>query len=449
MDLFNRKKLAELQQQNQALEEKNQELINELDRYTPITSIEKEVEMKQAVLDDLLSQIEELRVKYSRGQENYERLEQEINLFHNDLESISFGIYEPVFDYEDSETFKDAIREAKEDQKYMIHNESAVRCGTEWVVEGSKSKGQQMMKRQTKLMLRAFNGECDALIAKVNWNNVVRIKERIWKASEAINKLGASNDMTIVKEYVIMKEKELQLTYEYRKKKHEEKEEEKEIRAEQREEERAQKELERARKKALDEEAKFQKALDKAEKELGYVSGDEHEKLNAQIEALRQKLQEATENKERAISRAQETRSGHVYIISNLGSFGENVYKIGMTRRLEPMDRVKELGDASVPFQFDVHAMMFSKDAPGLEASLHQAFKDRRVNKVNMRKEYFQASLDEIEKVVSTVVEDDAVEFIKVPEAQEFRETRMLIRQMEEEKDEPVIHKKFSDDPFA
>ncbi len=448
MDLFNRKKLDNLQKEKELLASQNQELRSDLERFKPILSVESEIKEKQKLLTELDNEIEELTFKYARGKENYDKLEKGIKLFENDLESISFGIYEPVFDYEDSEIFKDAIRETKEDQKYMISNESAVRCGTEWVVEGSKSKGQQMMKRQTKLMLRAFNGECDALIAKVNWNNVVRIQERIWKTCEAINKLGASNDMMIVPEYVKMKENELQLTFEYRKKKHEEKEEQKQIRAEQREEERALKEMERAKKKAEDEELKFQKALEKAEKELGYVSGEELTGLNQQIEELKQKLLEASENKERAISRAQETRSGHVYIISNLGSFGENVYKIGMTRRLDPMDRVKELGDASVPFQFDVHAMMFSKDAPGLESSLHKAFSERRVNKVNMRKEYFNTTLNEIEEVVASVV-DDSVEFVKVPEAQEYRETRMMIKQQEEIVESPKVEQQFSDNPFT
>ena len=146
-------------------------------------------------------------------------------------------------------------------------------------------------------------------------------------------------------------------------------------------------------------------------------------------------MREAHEAKERAISRAQETKSGHVYIISNLGSFGENVYKIGMTRRLEPLDRVKELGDASVPFTFDLHAMIFSENAPELENLLHKEFDDRRINKVNYRKEYFKVTLDEIEQVVLNKFEKE-VDFIKDIEAQQFRETKSIIKQLEQAKEE-------------
>ena len=120
--------------------------------------------------------------------------------------------------------------------------------------------------------------------------------------------------------------------------------------------------------------------------------------------------------------RAANARAGYVYIISNVGSFGENVYKIGMTRRLEPMDRVDELGDASVPFNFDVHAMIFSDDAPSLEAALHKAFEDRKVNMINTRREFFNVTLDEIEEVVKKNY-DKTVEFTRLAPAEQYRES--------------------------
>lgn len=220
-------------------------------------------------------------------------------------------------------------------------------------------------------------------------------------------------------------------------KKQQEKEEQRAIREEQREEERAQREFEKAKKEAELEEKRFQKALERAQKELGLVSGKELEKLNTQIAELQKNLQEAHEAQERAISRAQETKSGHVYIISNIGSFGENIYKIGMTRRLEPMDRVKELGDASVPFRFDLHALIFTENAPELENLLQKEFDDRRINKVNYRKEYFRVTLDEIEQVIQEKY-DKEVEFIKVPEAQEYRETKSIIKQLEQAKQQQI-----------
>ena len=122
-------------------------------------------------------------------------------------------------------------------------------------------------------------------------------------------------------------------------------------------------------------------------------------------------------------------RAGYVYVISNIGSFGENIYKIGMTRRLDPMERVDELGDASVPFKFDVHAMIFSDDAPTLEASLHHAFENKKVNMINGRREFFRVTLDEIENVVKANY-DKTVEFIKIPQAEQYRESQKLIERL-------------------
>jgi multidrug efflux pump subunit AcrA (membrane-fusion protein) len=192
-----------------------------------------------------------------------------------------------------------------------------------------------------------------------------------------------------------------------------------------REEEKAKREFEQAQKEAEKEEANYQKALDKARKEMELATGEKHDNLQSQIEKLEQELREAQEKKERAISMAQQTKRGHVYIISNIGSFGENVYKIGMTRRLEPTDRVKELGDASVPFQFDIHAMIYSEEAPTLEYELHKAFTNKKVNMLNYRKEFFNVTLDEIENKIKEIGLD--AEFSRLPEAMEYRETLAIL----------------------
>ena len=142
----------------------------------------------------------------------------------------------------------------------------------------------------------------------------------------------------------------------------------------------------------------------------------------SQIEELQKKLSAVQKDKEDVLHREQNTRAGFVYVISNIGSFGENIYKIGMTRRLEPMDRINELSSASVPFEFDVHAMIFSDDAPGLETILHNTFEDRRVNLVNTRKEFFNVSLDEIEAVVKANY-NATVTFTKTAEAYQYRES--------------------------
>ncbi len=142
------------------------------------------------------------------------------------------------------------------------------------------------------------------------------------------------------------------------------------------------------------------KALEKARKELAAANEDQRLQYETQLAELEDKLKEAESRGVRALSMAQQTRRGHVYVISNIGSFGEQVFKIGMTRRLEPLDRVKELGDASVPFEFDVHAMIYSEDAPALEKQLHREFELQSVNRINPRKEFFKLPLKQIREAV-------------------------------------------------
>jgi len=442
---------TELNQKNNSLDEQikeSEKLKSDLNRFGGILSVESEIENKNQELaqliesrnlelSDLKSKTQELNTKFIDAKVIYKELKKEINVYQNDLEFIEIGIYEPFFDFDTSEIYKQKIIEVKNKQKKLVQNDKAVICLTEWTVEGSKSKGKQMIKRQSKLMLRAFNGECDALIAKVKWNNYDSIFNRISRSFDAVTNSGNANNIHLDPELFILKGEELRLTHEYHLKKQEEKEKQKEIRVQIREEEKAQRDYEKAIKEAELEEKRFQKAIERAKKELGLVSGEELNKLNNQIATLQKNLEEANKNKERALSRAQETKSGHVYIISNLGSFGENVYKIGMTRRLEPMDRVKELGDASVPFLFDLHAMIYSENAPELEKLLHKEFDDRRINKVNSRKEYFNVSLDEIEVVIKEKY-DKEVDFIKLQVAQQFRETQSIIKQLEQVKEEQI-----------
>jgi hypothetical protein len=306
-----------------------------------------------------------------------------------------------------------------------------------------------MTKKTIKLTLRAFNGECESLIARVRWNNVERLQAKIEKAFEIINRLNKPNDIHIQNMYLNLKVEELKLTHEYELKKHEEKEEQKRIRAEMREEERARKEIEKAQRETEKEEERYRKALEVVEKQLTEAQGEQLDKLNNEIEYLRGQVIKAHEAHERAVSRAQLTKSGHVYVISNIGSFGEQVYKIGMTRRLEPMERVKELGDASVPFRFDVHAMIYSDNAPDLEYKLHQAFVGREVNLVNKRKEFYRVSLSEIEEVVQNN-HKALIKFTKVAEAREYRETlaKISLQQRNQEKPQTYAPKAFPEDLF-
>jgi DNA repair exonuclease SbcCD ATPase subunit len=226
----------------------------------------------------------------------------------------------------------------------------------------------------------------------------------------------------LTEQFLQLRLNELRLTYEYEEKRHQEKQEQKRIAEQIREEERAQQEIEKAKAQAEQEEQDYEKALSKAREEALKATGTQLEKLTVQISSFEAKLDEARQNKQRAIARAQLTKSGFVYVISNIGSFGERIFKIGMTRRLEPMDRIDELSNASVPFPFDLHAMLYSDNAPELETALHKLVGDRQVNLVNPRKEFYRdIELEEIEAYVKN--RGLSAQFIKVPEAKEYRQT--------------------------
>ncbi|MBE6846398.1 MAG: DUF4041 domain-containing protein [Ruminococcus sp.] len=271
-----------------------------------------------------------------------------------------------------------------------------------------------------KLLMRAFNVECDELISKVKYNNFETYVKRIEKSFNAINKYGKIMYISINGVYMNNKIKELTLAHEYAIKKQQEKEEQKEIKARMREEAKLQKEIEEERKKLEKEQTHYQNALAKLNAQLEKASENEKAELLSKKEELLGKIEDTEKAIKDVDYREANKRAGYVYVISNIGAFGENVYKIGMTRRLDPMERVYELGDASVPFNFDVHAMIFSDDAPKLESALHKAFEDKKVNMVNHRREFFKVSLDEIKKVIKENY-DKTVEFVDLPEAEQFR----------------------------
>jgi len=218
-------------------------------------------------------------------------------------------------------------------------------------------------------------------------------------------------------------------TTEYQVKRQEEKEEQKRIREQMREEAKLLKEIEEAKLRLGKEERHFTKALELIEAQLSRAGSDAERELLVQEQAgILQNIEKIEREKLDVEKREQNTRAGYVYVISNIGSFGENVYKIGVTRRLDPQERVDELGDASVPFEFDVHAMIFSDDAPALENALHRAFEHRRLNMINRRREFFNVTLEEIEQVVKTNF-SKSVEFIPLADAAQYRQSIVLWRQ--------------------
>lgn len=377
--------------------------------------------------------LHDLKEKQAHGQVELRTLHASIKQLRKEFEALdeeanlqSFGFYKPRYDFAASNQYQSKLDDIRDLQKRMIKDKSAAVCRIEWTVNGSRVEGRKQINQTLKLILRAFNGESDAAIAKVKYNNVVVMETRIRKSLEAVNNLAGVQQCQIAPAYLKLKLQELYLVHEYQEKVQAEKEEQRRIREEMREEEIAIRELERAKQEAEREETRYADALRKAREEADRAVGEKQQKLVGKIEELQRRLEEAQSNKERAIARAQMTRSGHVYVISNVGSFGEDVYKIGMTRRLDPMDRVRELGDASVPFLFDVHAIIYSEDAPTLETKLHREFQHRRVNMVNERKEFFRVSIDEIAAFVQRNHGD--IEITLAAEAADYRKTIAMMQ---------------------
>lgn len=340
---------------------------------------------------------------------------------------VEMGYYKPRYDFASSERYKKAIEENYKHQKEMLSDKIAAVCSVPWTIDGSAEKGKKQTDKMLSLMLRAFNGECDSAIAKVKPTNFKTMENRIYKAFDAINKMGEMQSCRISEPYKQLRIDELRLEYEHSMKLQAEREQQRAIKEEMRQQAIAEKELERAQQEAEREERQYEAALAKAKEDFEKASATKQEEMRARLAELEQMVAEAHANKERAMSRAQQTRSGHVYVISNIGSFGTNVYKIGMTRRLDPMDRIWELSDASVPFDFDVHAIIYTEDAPGLETELHRKFSDRRINVVNERKEFFHVSIEEIAAVVRERCGD--IELTLMAEAVEFLQSDAFHRE--------------------
>ena len=386
-----------------------QEKIRELEQ--SIQSGQKEIESLDKAIADKQNHISLLDNTISNKKSEIVSLDDEILV-------QEFGLYEPYFDFANALDYKEELAKIRSKQKELIKNKTAVSGATEWTVNGSASKGKKMVSDTQKLLLRAFNTECDELVAKVKYTNFDASLNKIYKSAEAISKLGTIMHISINSNYLDLKIKELRLAFEYQQKKQEEKEAQKAARAEMREAARLQKEIEAQRKKIEKEQTHYQTAYDHLLHQIEQNPG------NADLLKKKDELENQLNDIDKAMKdidyREANQRAGYVYIISNIGAFGPNVYKIGMTRRLDPQDRVDELGDASVPFNFDVHAMIFSDDAPALEAALHRAFEDRKLNMVNTRREFFNVTLDEIKEVVKKNF-DKTVEFIDVPDAEQYR----------------------------
>jgi len=323
------------------------------------------------------------------------------------------GIYRYHHPLEDAAQYRDALTELEDRIDNIIKIGKPVLAADLFTFDGSLAKGRKMVADLSKLMLRAYNAEADNCVRSLRAGNITTAKKRIEAAVAAIEKLGVIMDMRINPDYHTLRIQELELTADYQMKVQEERERAREERERLREQRRAEQELAAEKERLEKEKAHYLSAM-----ETLRAKGDD-----AAADELAQRLDQINSAIEQNDYRIANIRAGYVYVISNVGAFGPNVVKIGMTRRLEPLDRVRELGDASVPFPYDVHALFFSDDAITLEAELHRAFADQRVNFVNARREFFFAQPAQVRDLLVEKV-GGLLEFAEQPEAVEYLQSR-------------------------
>ena len=383
----------------------------------------KYINLKEEINLLILSK-EEAKEELKKLELKLENLKKDISYYDDELNMCDFGLYKNYYNFENSEHYKNKLDEIKSKQREMVSSKTATNHSLSYLVDSSEKKGKEFILDTIKLSLKAFNNECTNHINKVKFNNVINMEEKIKKSYEQINSLTDMQHVSIKKEYLNLKINELHLKYEYECKKQEEKEEQQAIKERMKEELLVQKEMEKELEKLAKEEKHFENAKLKLLKQLETCEkGYKYEKIIDKIKEIDDKMESINQDKHKINEREKNTRAGYVYVISNIGSFGDDVYKIGMTRRLDPMDRVKELGNASVPFNFDVHAMIFSYDAPELENKLHKRLSNYQINKINPRKEFFKVNLVEVEDVVKEEFKEATIEFTKIAAAEEYRKS--------------------------
>lgn len=330
----------------------------------------------------------------------------------------------------------DRLKRARDLSRAMVQANRAAVCDYAEVTRRESA---------VRFVVDAFNGKADSILSRVKAENHGKLEQEIRGAFALVNHNGmAFRNARILEEYLNARLDELHWAAASQALRDREREEQRRLREQIREEERARKEYERAIKEAAQQEAAIKKAMERVQAQVAQANEAQRAAFEEKLRDLQDKLAQAEERGQRALSMAQQTRVGHVYVISNLGSFGDSIFKIGMTRRLEPSDRVRELGDASVPFEFDVHAMIYSEDAPALERALHLQFLRTQVNKVNPRKEFFRLGLQDIRSHIESLGID--AHWTMTAMAHDYRETLRIEQQI---KDNPELAREWTEHQIA
>ena len=412
---------------DEKLKEKQEELDNIDKTYEKIAKDkEKEIDVK---LNDKTNELNNLVIKINNNTRELNEIRKEIALVEETLDMQEYGLYEPKYNFINSTAYKERLDAVRKQQKQMIKDKTAAVGTSDWTINGDKRQGKAFINANIKQILRSFNNETEVIINKVKHSNVESSKKRIQKSFDQLNRLYERENVSLTKSYLNLKVDEMNIAYEYEVKKQEEKELLREEREREREEKKLQKKLEKEKNKFNRENDKLQKEINKVRDELTTAADKEKAKLEKEIKELKEALNRNNEEIGKIDEWRETPGAGYVYIISNIGSFGKNVFKIGVTRRDNPDERIRELSSASVPFRYDTHVFIFSKDAFALEKELHDRFNDSRVNKVNRRKEFFNITIDDVKQIVEEN-KADIHSFVEHPDAEEYYDTLKIEEQL-------------------
>lgn len=415
-----RERVAELQElltpEHREIEWLKNEIYILKDKQTLLNSEYESIKVK------LDAEHEQEKAKYEALEVTIKEKEAQIIELDDEILYQKYALYKPQYDFASSDLYKDRLDKNRKQQKKMIKQKTAATCYTKWTVNGSTREGAKMTNHNIKQIIRTFNTDCENAIDRVKFNNYDSMLARIQRSFDSLNSLNEVNAITISHLYLNLKQQELMLAHEYAMKKQEEKDEERYYRELLREQRKVEKEIEEKRKALKKEQIHIQNDIETKKAQMATANENDRADLQSKIDEQNTKLEEIAEAYRQIDYREANQKAGYVYVISNMGAFGKNIFKIGMTRRLEPRERIRELSGASVPYPFDTHALIFSDDAPRLEAALHRAFEEHRINAVNIRKEFFNVSLEEIKRVVRENY-DKSADFIDLPEAEHYRQS--------------------------
>ncbi|PQD99902.1 DUF4041 domain-containing protein [Mycobacterium sp. EPG1] len=400
---------AQLRAQIERLERVNAQQHAVIERVGALSLIEVEAETER-----LRVELAQLRAAKADLDRQISDEQQQLVEVQGQRELQDVGLYEYHHPAESSVDLRTELDRVRAEIKEAVREKLAIHASTGFHFNNSAAQGRKFVNEMSRIMLRAYNAEAENCVKTVKAGNLHTAEARLAKAKDQIEKQGRMIDLRVTDYYHQLRVRELELAAEFHIRVQEEKDLERERKAELREQRKAEQELKAERE-------RLERQL--AKEQAHYANVKAMLEANGDLDGIR-RLEDKLADVQRAIDdvdyRAANIRAGFVYVISNVGSFGPNMVKIGLTRRLEPFDRVRELGDASVPFRFDVHTLFFADDAVTVETKLHQAFAARRVNKINLRREFFYATPEEVLEVLKSTV-GEVVQYTAEPEAEEYR----------------------------